>query len=95
MSSNIFKISISYHLFAERRRSSRLIESPWIYNWPKKAPVYNNLDVEGGNSSEGQLKRLIKLVQAQGNAMHEHTGTMGDLNKARNSGKLDLRSEQG
>ena len=38
-------------LSAGRRRSSRLIESRWVFNWPKKPAVFVNLgEDEIGNS---------------------------------------------
>ena len=42
-------------LSAGRRRSSRLIESPWVFNWPKRQPVFINL-VEDEN-----IKSMTKM----------------------------------
>ena len=62
-------------LSTARRRSSRLIVTPWIYNWTKRAPVYINLDDAGaGDTAEGQPK-LISKVQDQENAKHSNWGT--------------------
>ena len=34
-------------LFLGRRRSSRLIESPWVYNWVKKKHAFVTIDNDG------------------------------------------------
>ncbi|WOG99240.1 hypothetical protein DCAR_0518588 [Daucus carota subsp. sativus] len=39
----------------ERRRTNRLIESPWVYNWKKKALVFVILDDDGNNNSISHL----------------------------------------
>ncbi|WOG81981.1 hypothetical protein DCAR_0101140 [Daucus carota subsp. sativus] len=52
-----------------RRRSTRLIESPWVYNWPKKAPVYINLDSEESNLVDRQTKNLNKKGTDKGSTM--------------------------
>ena len=55
--------------FSARRRSTRLIESPWVYNWPKKAPVYINLDSEESNLVDRQTKNLNKKGTDKGSTM--------------------------
>ncbi|XP_017226188.1 uncharacterized protein LOC108202309 [Daucus carota subsp. sativus] len=34
---------------SDRRRSSRLIASPWLYNWTKKKPEYVTIDDDGSS----------------------------------------------
>ena len=38
-----------------RRRSSRLIESPWVYNWTKKKPGYITIDDDGYNCMPARI----------------------------------------
>lgn len=76
----------------ERRRSARLIESPWVYNRPKRGPVYVDLDEDGGGSFEGlhnPVRKLQKLQVQNPSA----GGTKSGSDIAVNHGNLELRSE--
>ncbi|KAL1802599.1 hypothetical protein ACET3Z_031246 [Daucus carota] len=77
---------------SERRRSARLIESPWVYNRPKREPVYVDLDEDGGGSFEGlhnPVRKLQKLQVQNPSA----GGTKSGSDIAVNHGNLELRSE--
>ncbi|KAL1805777.1 hypothetical protein ACET3Z_028845 [Daucus carota] len=43
-----------------RRRSSRLIASPWVFNWPKKPAVFVNLGVDETSNSKHELDGKTK-----------------------------------
>ena len=44
----LYSILIKFKLLiVGRRRSSRLIASPWVHNWPKKPPAFVTIDDDG------------------------------------------------
>ena len=49
---------------AGRRRSSRLIESPWVFNWPKKRPLFVNLEED---SLDKKMEILLKRSRQEVN----------------------------
>ena len=58
-------------LSAGRRRSSRLIESPWVFNWPKRQPVFINL-VEDEN-----IKSMTKMRVEKNSGNQNKRGGLG------------------
>ena len=42
-------VSFVYLMWLGRRRSSRLIAIPWLYNWTKKKPEYVTIDDDGSS----------------------------------------------
>ena len=77
------------------RRSARLIKSPWVYNWPKKAPIYINIDSDSTTLGERQHKKMSNRGTEQGNKLQFEVGDASGSNNVVRHGSLDVRSEWG
>ncbi|KAL1809459.1 hypothetical protein ACET3Z_026449 [Daucus carota] len=59
-----------------RRRSNRLIESPWVFNWKKKNPVF--VDLEDGRSSVNLALDKLSPKEARKESMDNDRVRGGD-----------------
>lgn len=62
-----------------RRRSNRLIESLWLYNWPKKGPIYIKLD-SGSTRETDDIREVnagVKRTELSKNAEHSEARFRG------------------
>lgn len=73
------------YLTAGRRRSSRLIASPWVFNWPKKPPVFVNLD-------EDQIGNSTPKVDAKNNSGRKK-GSLGVISPPGVVGRLETSED--
>ena len=73
-------------LSAGRRRSSRLIESRWVFNWPKKPAVFVNL----GEDEIGNSKHEVDGENKSG----KKKGGLGVQTPSGAADRLDIRNER-
>lgn len=88
-------LSLLLYDVAARRRSARLIESPWVYNWPKKAPIYINIDSDNSILVDRRTKTMNKKGIEQVNTLQYGRGATSGSNNVVQIGSLDIRSEWG
>ena len=90
----LFSVTVCDQLFCViwlgRRRSGRLIASPWLYNWTKKKPEYVTIDDDGssGNAPETVTGGSSLKKNKRGEASIKSPGEV-----ATPVNRLDIRSE--
>ena len=81
-------ISLCCFLSVGRRRSSRLIESPWVFNLPKKQPLFLNLD------EDENINNTIKVDGWNTPGNGKKSGNLGGQSSSSVLTRQDIRIER-